>query len=255
MMRFEGKKAVVVGGCGAIGSAIAAAIAAEGGTVALADRTIADAAVESVRAAGSEPLAFEVDITRSDAVNDLMRDAENGLGAIDVLVNAAGVTSLGSAMGLTEQEWDRVLSINLKGVFLCCQAVVPAMRRRGSGRIVNIGSLLAKNGGNPRPWIDPQEQNGAANAAYGAAKAGVHALTFYLARELAAQRITVNAVAPGPIETAMTRNFPDRLRSLIPLGRMGKPSEVAAAVLFLACDAASYITGEIIDVNGGAWAD
>jgi 3-oxoacyl-[acyl-carrier protein] reductase len=177
------------------------------------------------------------------------------LGRVDILVNVAGVTSQGPAEGLSEGEWDRVLAINLKGVFFSCQAVIGPMRRRRYGRIINIGSVLAKNGGNPRPWIDRSEQSGAANVAYGAAKAGVHAITWYLAKELAADGITVNAVAPGPIASAMTSNFPDSLRALIPLGRLGRPEEVAEAVAYLASDAAGFVTGEILDLNGGMWCD
>jgi NAD(P)-dependent dehydrogenase (short-subunit alcohol dehydrogenase family) len=140
-------------------------------------------------------------------------------------------------------------------VFLCCQAAIGPMRRQKYGRIVNIGSILAKNGGNPRPWIDRGEQQRAGNVAYGAAKAGVHAITFYLAKELAADGITVNAVAPGPIASPMTATFPPTLRALIPVGRLGEAAEVAAAVAFLASDEAAFITGEILDVNGGAWCD
>src|SRR5690606_21241048 len=117
---------------------------------------------------------------------------------LDILVTVAGVTSAGSYADITPEEWDRVQAVNLRGVFLCTQAAIAPMKAGGYGRIVNIGSILAKNGGNPTPWLDPSEQKGGANAAYGAAKAGVHALTMYLARELAASNITVNAVAPGP---------------------------------------------------------
>ena len=176
-------------------------------------------------------------------------------GRLDVLVNVAGVTSQGTAEGLAEDEWDRVLAINLRGVFLCCQAVIAPMRRQGHGRIVNIGSILGKNGGNPRPWIERGEQLRAGNVAYGASKAGAHAITFYLAKELTADGITVNAVAPGPIASAMTSNFPETLRALIPVGRLRTTAEVAEASCFLASDAASFITGEILDVNGGAWCD
>ena len=123
------------------------------------------------------------------------------------------------------------------------------------GRIVNISSILAKNGGNPRPWIDPDEQKRAGNLAYGSAKAGMHALTSFLAKENAHRGITVNVVAPGPIATHMTRNFPETLRNLIPVGRMGTPDDVADAVAFLAGDSAGFITGEVLDVNGGSWMD
>jgi 3-oxoacyl-[acyl-carrier protein] reductase len=145
--------------------------------------------------------------------------------------------------------------VNLKGTFLACQSVIPAMRRRRYGRIVNLGSVIGKNGGNPRPWIDPAEQAQASNAAYGASKAGVHAVTFFLARELASDGITVNAVAPGPVASAMTADFPPALQALIPVGRMGRAEDVAAAVLFLAGEEAGFVTGEVLDVNGGMWAD
>jgi NAD(P)-dependent dehydrogenase (short-subunit alcohol dehydrogenase family) len=148
-----------------------------------------------------------------------------------------------------------VIDINLKGTFLMCQAVMVIMKQQKFGRIINLGSVLGKNGGNPRPWIDPTEQDRAGNVAYGVSKAGVHMLTVYLAKELASFGITVNAVAPGPISSAMTTNFPKILRDLIPAGRMGNASEVASAILFLAAPNSAFITGEILDVNGGLWAD
>jgi 3-oxoacyl-[acyl-carrier protein] reductase len=129
------------------------------------------------------------------------------------------------------------------------------MRANRNGRIVNIGSIIGKNGGNARPWLDRAEQQHSSNVAYGVSKAGVHALTFFLARELATDGITVNAVAPGPIASAMTTSFPASLQALIPVGRMGRAEEVAAAVAFLAGPDAAFITGEVLDVNGGMWAD
>jgi 3-oxoacyl-[acyl-carrier protein] reductase len=176
-------------------------------------------------------------------------------GRDDVLVTAAGVVSTGNAETLTEAQWDRVIAVNLKGVFLSCQAVIPAMRAARYGRIVNIGSILAKNGGNPRPWLDRTEQDRAGNVAYGAAKAGVHAMTMYLAKELAADNITVNCVAPGPIVSAMTTNLPETFKAMLPVGRLGRAEEVADAVTYLAGEQASFTTGEILDVNGGAWTD
>jgi len=167
----------------------------------------------------------------------------------------AGIVSAGSAQALAEAEWDRVIDINLKGTFLCCQAVMPVMKQQQHGRIINFGSVLGKNGGNPRPWIDPKEQERAGNVAYGVSKAGVHIMTSYLARELAASGVTVNAVAPGPIASAMTTSFPQVLRDLIPVGRMGRAAEVASAVLFLASPESAFITGEVLDVNGGLWSD
>jgi 3-oxoacyl-[acyl-carrier protein] reductase len=254
-MRLEGRKTLVFGGAGGIGGAIAEVFAREGADVALVDARAADQATQVVRRYGRAALPIIADITSRRQVNEAVAATLAHFGRIDTLVNTAGVTSFGSAATLEEAEWDRVLAINLKGVMLSCQAVIPTMCGARSGRIINIGSILAKNGGNARPWIDPSEQQVSSNVAYGVSKAGVHTLTLYLARELASYGICVNAVAPGPVASAMTKNFPDRLKAAIPLGRMGTAQEVAETVLFLASDAASFITGEIIDVNGGAWGD
>jgi 3-oxoacyl-[acyl-carrier protein] reductase len=147
------------------------------------------------------------------------------------------------------------MTANLKSCFLFCQAVIKPMRAQRHGRIINLGSLLGKNGGSPRPWLDRGEQSRAGNAAYGASKAGIHALTFYLAKELAADGITVNALAPGPINAGKTANYPASLFQTIPVGRLGTPEEVADAIAFLAGDLAGFITGEVLDINGGAFPD
>jgi 3-oxoacyl-[acyl-carrier protein] reductase len=254
-MELKGKTAIVTGAAGGIGSAAARALAAAGANVCAAD--IGDTAeiVEAIRAQGGQATGATLDVTRAASMAEVVRHAEHTFGGVDILVTAAGVIGFGSAASLSEEEWDRVQSINLKGVFFCCQAVIEPMRRRGGGRIVNIGSILGKNGGNARPWLAPEEQQRSANIAYGISKAGVHAMTFYLARELAASAITVNAVAPGPIASAMTVGFPEALRQIIPLNRLGTADEVAAAVVFLAGRSASFITGEVLDVNGGMWAD
>jgi 3-oxoacyl-[acyl-carrier protein] reductase len=255
-MRFLGKRTIVTGSAGSIGGAVACAFASEGASVGLLDIRSSHETVAAITAMGRATFDGRADLSRVGETRAAILELIDSLGGVDILVNAGGITSFGSAASLQESEWDRVLSINLKGVFFCCQAVIEPMLRQGhGGRIVNIGSLLGKNGGNARPWIDPTEQMGSANIAYGASKAGVHALTAFLARELAAKGITVNAVAPGPIASAMTSNFPERLRVLIPVGRMGVAHEVAAAVLFLADENSGFITGEVLDVNGGAWSD
>jgi 3-oxoacyl-[acyl-carrier protein] reductase len=243
---LEGRVALVTGAAGGIGSATAMALAAAGARLALADRVAPQV---------PQALCLAVDVTDSASVAAMVARTRASLGGPHILVNVAGVVSMGAAATLAEAEWDRVLDVNLKGTFLCCQAVIPAMRQAGHGRIINLGSIIGKNGGNARPWIDPGEQDRSSNVAYGVSKAGVHALTAFLARELARDGITVNAVAPGPVASAMTTNFPEALRALIPAGRMGRAEEVAAAITFLAGPEAGFITGEVLDVNGGMWSD
>lgn len=258
-MLFTGKTALITGAAGGIGSAVARAFAAAGANVVAADKGNTDATVAAAIGFGAQAIGVALDVTDPASIAAMVQQAESAFGGIDILVTAAGVTGFGSAATLPTDEWDRIIGINLKGVFLTCQAVIAPMRRRphggAGGRIVNIGSILGKNGGNARPWIAPEEQTRSGSVAYGVSKAGVHAMTLYLARELAASGITVNAVAPGPIASAMTATFPDALKQVIPLNRLGTAEEVAAAVLFLASPAAAFITGEILDVNGGMWAD
>lgn len=243
---LEGRVALVTGAAGGIGSAAARALAAKGARLALADVTAP---------AVPDALNLAVDVTDAAQVRAMVARVTETLGRLDILVNVAGTVSMGAAATLPEAEWDRVLAVNLKGSFLCCQAVIPAMRANRFGRIINIGSIIGKNGGNARPWIDAAEQDRASNVAYGVSKAGVHAMTSFLARELAVDGITVNAVAPGPIASAMTTNFPAALQALIPVGRMGRAEEVAAAIAFLAGPETGFITGEILDINGGMWSD
>ena len=246
---YAGQVAIVTGGAGGIGGALTRALLQAGATVVCADRESPCAAPE----AGLHPVAL--DVTRPAEVKRLFGEVAAAQGRLDLLVNVAGVVSFGAAETLAEQEWDRVLDVNLKGTFFCCQAAIEPMRRRRYGRIVNIGSVVGKNAGNARPWLAPAEQDRASNAAYGASKAGVHAITGFLAKELAPHGITVNAVAPGPIATAMTTGFPDALRALIPVGRMGSLDDVVRAILFLGSRDNGFINGEVLDVNGGMWCD
>jgi NAD(P)-dependent dehydrogenase (short-subunit alcohol dehydrogenase family) len=249
---FAERVALVTGGLGAIGSAVVAALHDRGVRVVAADaRAPAGAGVDADRPVST----VRLDVTDRKQIVDLVAHIEQSIAPVDLLVNVAGVVSFGAAQTLPEAEWDRVIDINLKGTLLACQAVIPDMKRLGFGRIVNIGSVVGKNAGNARAWIDAAEQQKAGNVAYGVSKAGVHAMTGFLAKELAADGITVNAVAPGPIGTAMTTHFPPQLQTLIPAGRMGTPADVANAVLFLASRDAGFITGEVLDVNGGMWCD
>ena len=247
---LEGRVAVVTGASGQIGTAVAKALAGQGALLALAD--LSDAPPSYANAA---MLYHRTDVTSAASVQGLFDATMQRFGRLDILVNVAGIVSFGSADSLTEAEWDRVLDINLKGTFLCCQVAIRLMRPRRYGRIVNLGSVVGKNGGNARPWIDRDEQTKAANVAYGVSKAGVHAMTVFLAREVANEGITVNALAPGPIASSMTTAFPESLRALIPVGRMGQGEDIAHACLFLVSDEASFITGETLDVNGGMRGD
>jgi NAD(P)-dependent dehydrogenase (short-subunit alcohol dehydrogenase family) len=251
---FSGRIALVTGGKGVIGSALIAALRERGAAAVCAD---AGGEVDPRGASAAELAAatIRLDVTDRAAIAALVQRIAQQLGPVDLLVNVAGVVSFGSAQDLAEAEWDRVIDINLKGTFLACQAVMPVMRQAGFGRIVNIGSVVGKNAGNARPWIDAGEQLRAGNVAYGVSKAGVHVMTGFLAKELAAHGITVNAIAPGPIATTMTTNFPAQLKALIPAGRMGAATDIAHAALFLAARESGFITGELLDVNGGMLCD
>lgn len=248
---FEGQVALVTGGAGGIGKAVADALQACGAQVVAADLNLDNQ--DMVQDSKFE--SCHLDVTSKQNVVECLAAVKSKFGRIDILVNVAGVVSLGKAQSLQESEWDQVININLKGTFLSCQAVIPYMREQGYGRIINIGSVIGKNGGNPRPWLDPDEQENASNIAYGVSKAGINAITAFLAKELASFGVTVNTVAPGPIASAMTHRFPQSLINLIPVGRMGTGNDVASAVLFLAARQSSFITGETLDVNGGIWCD
>ena len=256
-IRLAGRSAIITGAGGGLGKAIAARFIEEGANVCLADRIEIQAQVDALNHDGVRAVGVQADLTDSQAVARMMQAAVAAFGRVDVLVNLAGVGSQGGCLDITEEEWHRVINCNLTSVFLCCKAVLPIMRQQGYGRIVNIGSVIGKNGGNSRPWLDKEELKRSSNMAYGASKAGIHALTYFLAKETAAEGITVNAVAPGPIASnpRITQLLPQSLKNQIPVGHVGQPEDVADAVAFLAGDQASFITGEVLDVNGGSWMD
>ena len=204
---FAGLVALVTGGAGGIGCALTAALVERGARVVAADIGIGgDPGAARLASEGRSDV--HLDVTRKSDVGALVASILAAYGRIDLLVNVAGVVSRGAAAEVPEEEWDRVMDINLKGTFLCSQAVLPAMKAQRFGRIVNLGSVVGKNGGNARPWLDAGEQANAGNVAYGVSKAGVHAMTAFLAKEVASFGVTVNAVAPGPIATTMTTRFP-----------------------------------------------
>lgn len=253
--RLSGRVALVTG-CGrGIGRAIALRLASEGADVVCNDLDAASAAAvaDEVERLGSRSLVAPVDVSSREQVETCVARALERFGVVDVLVNNAGIYRLapegkGPVEAETEESWDRVLAVNLKGVLFCSQAVLPSMKARRLGRIVNIGSLAGKLGGV------------ASVASYAVSKAGVLCLTKILAKEGAPYGITANAVAPGQIDTEMTaevaRRWPrEQMERAIPLGRLGTAEDVAAAAAFLASDDAAYLTGEVLDVNGGLLMD
>ena len=248
-MKLKNQVAIVTGSARGIGKAVAFTFIREGAKVALVDvdKERLEAVKNEIQEKGGVALVISADITKSPEVKGMVAQVHRTLGRIDILVNNAGIIRRGTIETMTEEDWDRVIEVNLKGTFNCCQAVVEIMKRQGRGKIVNVSSIAGKAG-------DITSAPG-----YGPSKAAVDALTKTLARQLARYAIHVNAVSPHAIATEMSAQWPEERRkeiiASIPLGRLGKPEDVAEAVLFLASDSASFITGEILDVNGGAWMD
>ncbi len=244
---LAGKLALVTGGSRGIGAAIARDLAAAGARVVVnyrERRDAAEAVVADIRAAGGFAEVLGFDVADTSAVDGAFRDVAARLGNVDILINNAGVSADGLILRTSEEVWDRVLDVDLKGVFNCTKAVSRAMMRARAGRIVNISSVVGFMGNTGQ-------------STYAAAKAGVIGFTKAAARELASRDVTVNAVAPGLIETDMLEGMQaaarDMVLALVPLRRLGKPEEVAAAVTFLAGPGGAYITGQVIHVNGGLY--
>ncbi|MCU1291823.1 MAG: 3-oxoacyl-[acyl-carrier-protein] reductase [Bryobacterales bacterium] len=243
---MEKKTALITGASRGIGKACAQMLAAAGHRTVLAARSTAklEEVADKIRSAGSEAFVIEVDLASSESIAAGFSKAAKEFGRIDILVNNAGITKDGLAVRMKKPDWEAVLNTNLSGAFYAIQHVLPAMMRERWGRIVNISSVVGEMG-NP----------GQAN--YVASKAGLIGLTKSLAQELGSRNITVNAVAPGFIETDMTHILPEELKKKMldqtPLRRMGTPEDIASAVKFLASDEASFITGHVLDVNGGIY--
>jgi len=243
-MKLEGRVALVTGASQGIGHACALALAREGATIAAAarNREKLDQLAGEITATGGKAAAFVMDVADEEQVKSAIKSALAQFGKIDILVNNAGITRDQLVMRMKRADWDAVLNTNLTSAYLCIQQVIGSMLKQRWGRIINITSVFGQMG-----------QAGQAN--YSASKAGLIGLTLAMAREVASRNITCNAVAPGFIDTSMTAVLSEEFKQSavknIPLGRVGSPEDVAQAVCFLASDEASYITGHVLNVNGG----
>jgi 3-oxoacyl-[acyl-carrier protein] reductase len=246
MFSLKGKVALVTGASQGIGRGTALALAEAGARVAVAARTEEKLAalVKDIVAAGGEAVAVKMDVADAEQVKAGFKAVVEKFGRLDILVNNAAITRDGLAMRMKAEDWEAVIRTNLTGAHLCIQQALPTMMRARAGRIINIASVVAQMGN-------------AGQSNYVAAKAGLIGLTKAIAIEISSRNITVNAVAPGFIETPMTDVLGDKVKeeltTRIPLGRMGSTRDVAAAIVFLASDEAGYITGHVLDVNGGMY--
>jgi 3-oxoacyl-[acyl-carrier protein] reductase len=246
-MKFSNKVAIVTGGAGSMGQVICATLAHQGAKVVVNDFGQIETSqriVTDIKNAGGIALAIESDVANAEAVAQLVNTTLLEFGGVDFLITCAGIATGNYVVDMSEDEWDRVLDINLKGVFLCCCAVLPTLIEQRSGRIVNIASLVARQGSYK-------------HAHYAASKAGVIAFTQSLAKEVGQYGICVNAISPGRITSTMEADRQSQERTewiaQTPLGRMGEPPDIANAVAFLCSEEASFITGEVLNVNGGLW--
>jgi 3-oxoacyl-[acyl-carrier protein] reductase len=248
-MKFENKVALVTGAARGIGEAIALALAREGAAVVVSDVDLAGAqrVAQEIENLGHQAKAIQADVSQREAVQRLVSKTVSAFEKIDILVNNAGIIRRGTFLEHSPQDWEKVLNVNLGGTFNCTQEVVPLMIKQGGGKVINISSVVGKVG------------DLASAPSYGTSKGAINTLTKSLARELAAYGINVNAVAPHAIETDMSREWPEEKRrqiiDAIPMKQLGKPEDVAEAVVFFASEAANFITGQILDVNGGYFMD
>ena len=246
MFSLKDKVALVTGASQGIGRDTALALAEAGATVAIAARSEEKLATlaEEIASKGSVALAVKMDVADADQIKAGFKTVLEKFGKLDILVNNAAITRDGLALRMKQDDWEAVIRTNLTGAHLCIQQALGPMMRARAGRIINIASVVAQMGN-------------AGQSNYVAAKAGLIGLTKAIAMEIASRNVTVNAVAPGFIATPMTDVLPDKvkeeLKTRIPLGRMGTPRDIAAAIVFLASDEAAYITGHVLDVNGGLY--
>jgi 3-oxoacyl-[acyl-carrier protein] reductase len=245
-MELSGKVALVTGGAQGIGKAVALKLARNGSDVAVSDINLemAQATAKEIETIGRRALATEANVARFEDGERMVRETLDALGRIDILINNAGITRDGLMLRMSEEDWDLVLDVNLKGAFNCTKAAIRHMSKQRSGKIVNIASVVGLMGN-------------AGQANYAASKAGLIGLTKTVAREFASRGINVNAVAPGYIDTPMTQALPERvkeeLKKLIPLDRLGTSEDVANTVFFLVTGASDYLTGQVLQVNGGLY--
>ena len=249
-MRFRSRVAIITGSAQGFGKEIAVRLASGGASVVISDKNFHKAretAEEIEKSFKTSASPVQTDVRKKDEVLDLMDSTVRDFGHIDMLVNNAGIMYPTPVEDISEEEWDEVLNVNLRGVFFCCQAVTPFLKKQRWGKIVNISSVAGKTGGI------------ATGAHYSASKAGVICLTKVFAKALAPYGVTVNAIAPGPAATAMTQVFSSQVKEELiratPLGTLADPGDVAEAALFLLSDGARHITGETLDVNGGMLMD
>lgn len=245
-MILKNKIALVTGAAQGIGKAIALRLANSGADLAVVDMNLekAEETAKEIEKLGRRAIALKANVASLQEAEAMMDETVTRLGAIHILVNNAGITRDALILRMKEEDWDAVISVNLKGVFNCTKAAVKYMSKQRYGRIVNIASIVG-------------EMGNAGQANYSASKAGVIALAKTIAREFATRNITCNAIAPGFIETAMTEALSEKVREelakQIPMGRLGAPEDVAEAVVFLVSDAAGYITGHVLNINGGMY--
>lgn len=244
-MHLTGKTAIVTGGSRGIGRAIALCLAEEGAKVAViyaGNTAAAEETLQAITEKGGQAISIQCDVANEDAVNAMVKQVKEQFGSVDILVNNAGITRDGLLMRMKTADWQAVLDTNLTGTFFCTKAVTKIMMKQRSGAIVNLTSVVGLTGN-------------AGQANYAAAKSGIIGFTKSVAKELASRGIRANAVAPGCIDTDMTAVLSDAVKEemikTIPLGRVAQPEEVAKAVLFLVSDCASYITGQVLNVDGG----
>jgi 3-oxoacyl-[acyl-carrier protein] reductase len=246
MMELKGKVALITGGAQGIGKVTALLLAERGADIAISDinRQGAEETAKEIERLGRRGLGLEGDVSNPADAERIVDTTVEKLGGIDILVNNAGITRDGLLLRMAEDDWDAVLNVNLKGTFNCSKAAIKHMIKRKSGRIVNIASVVG-------------EMGNAGQANYAASKAGIIGLTKSIAREYAQRGINVNAIAPGYIQTPMTEGLSEKvkeeLKAQIPMAKLGTPLDVGNAIYFLVSDASSYITGQVLNVNGGLY--